>query len=202
VRFADISREAYGVLVAHFGFGIDSVGTIHDARGAVTFETHPVPGPPGAFRPLADADRAALLTALEQFIAGAPPPADPLWQELLRDLQAAPAYPVEPAPGHPILLRKDEGGIAGVNDLLTAAVDVVRVDGRQGQTERPTTAAERAALRDAFQRLQPFITVRQDNPGGPDNLVRVLVLASAGTTAATPADAEALLQLSDQLRSG
>jgi hypothetical protein len=85
-RFGNITRDAGGGLVGHVGLGVDVVGTIHDACGFVTFEQHPVPLQPGAFRPLSSADRASLAAALEKFIASATPPADPLWGTLLHDL--------------------------------------------------------------------------------------------------------------------
>ena len=86
-RFADITRDTSGAIMAHLGLGVDMVGTVHDARETITFEQHVVPLPPSPFRHLSAADRASLAAALSQFIATAPSPVDPLWQQLLEDVQ-------------------------------------------------------------------------------------------------------------------
>ena len=87
-RFGAVTRDTHGVISGQFGLGVDIAGTIHDAHGIVTVEQHVVPMPPGPFQHLSPADRASLIVALETFITGAKPPADPLWVQILRDLRS------------------------------------------------------------------------------------------------------------------
>ncbi len=87
VRFAEVVEDPSGAIVGHMGIGIDMVGTVHDARRVITFEQHVVPGPPGEFRRLSGPDRASLAAALRTFIGSADPPASPLWQRILEDLE-------------------------------------------------------------------------------------------------------------------
>jgi hypothetical protein len=85
-RFGDIAKDAGDAIVAHLGLGVDVAGTVHDAKGAITFEQHVVPMKPGAFQPLSRADRASLAAALKSYIASAQPRANPLYDQLLQDL--------------------------------------------------------------------------------------------------------------------
>lgn len=85
-RFADISKDACDGIVAHLGLGIDTAVTVHDAGGVISFSQQPVPLPPGPFRPLSQAERDSLTAALTNFL-DTTPQANPLWQELLKDLR-------------------------------------------------------------------------------------------------------------------
>ena len=83
-RFGDVTKdETRHILYGHLALGVDVVGTVRDMDYELTFEQHVVVLPPGAYRPLSPADRHSLAKALE-----ARPPADPLWQEILKDAQA------------------------------------------------------------------------------------------------------------------
>lgn len=84
-RFAGISRDAGDGIVGHFGLGIDTAGTVHDAAGKVTFSFHVIPLPPGPFSPLSPADLNSLAAALTACLDSTPD-ADPLWRDLLNDL--------------------------------------------------------------------------------------------------------------------
>lgn len=86
-RFGEITSDAHGVIIGQFVLGVDIAGTIHDAHQIITIEQHVVPMPPGPFQHLSPADRASLIVALETFINGAQPPADPLWSQVLNDLK-------------------------------------------------------------------------------------------------------------------
>ncbi len=86
VRFGDIVRDTSGALIAHFGLGVDVVGTVHDVNGSVTVEQHPVPQAPGPYLRLSEADRASLIRALDTFIE-ANSSANPLWKQLLAELK-------------------------------------------------------------------------------------------------------------------
>jgi hypothetical protein len=85
-RFGDIAKDAGGAIVAHLGLGVDLAGTVHDAKGSITFEQHVVPMKPGPFQPLSKADRASLAAALKGYIASSQPRANPVFDELLQDL--------------------------------------------------------------------------------------------------------------------
>ena len=87
-RFGAVTRDTHGVISGQFGLGVDIAGTIHDAHGIVTVEQHVVPMPPGPFQHLSPADRASLIVALETFITGTKPPADPLWIQILHNLRS------------------------------------------------------------------------------------------------------------------
>ncbi len=86
-RFTSIEKDCEGAIVATLGFGIDSIATVNDLGGKLTFGQHPVPGPTGQLHPLNDADRASLVINLEQFLTPPDPTKDPLWQDLLTDAQ-------------------------------------------------------------------------------------------------------------------
>lgn len=85
-RFAGISKDAGGAIVGHLGLGIDTAGTVHDAAGQITFSFQVIPRPPGPFRPLSPADLDSLAAALTTYLADTPQ-ADPLWRNLLNDLE-------------------------------------------------------------------------------------------------------------------
>jgi len=85
VRFASIKRDSAGAIIATLGFGIDSVATVNDLSGKLTFEQHPVPGPVGQPHPLSAADRASLVINLEKFLTPPDPTKDPLWRDLMTD---------------------------------------------------------------------------------------------------------------------
>ena len=84
-RFGAIVKDTSGAIVGHLGLGVDVVGTVHDAQGAITYEQHPVPFRPGPFQPLSTADRASLSAALKSYVTSTQN-ADPLWSTLLSDL--------------------------------------------------------------------------------------------------------------------
>jgi hypothetical protein len=88
VRFGEIHKDPAGMLIGSLGIGIDVVGVLHDAQGEITLATHVVPlKGPGQFHKLSKADEASLASALEKYIAGAKPKANPLWEQVLRDLK-------------------------------------------------------------------------------------------------------------------
>ncbi len=87
VRFGDIAKDAKGVITAHVGVGVDVVGTITADGALISYEQHPVPLKGGTPHPLSPSDRASLAAALTKYIAGAQPPANPLFGELLADAQ-------------------------------------------------------------------------------------------------------------------
>jgi hypothetical protein len=87
-RFGGIARESEGVIVAHFGLGVDIAGTIHDGHGRITVEQHVVPRHPRRFRPLSRADRHSLAAAVAAFLRAAPSTPDAaLWRQLETDAQ-------------------------------------------------------------------------------------------------------------------
>jgi len=86
-RFASIEKDRAGAIIATLGFGIDSMATVSDLGGKLTFEQHPVPGPTGQPHPLSAADRASLVINLEKFLTPPDPTRDLLWQDLMTDAQ-------------------------------------------------------------------------------------------------------------------
>ena len=84
-RFGEIVRDAAGSILGQLAFGADVVGTVHDIGGTISFEQHPVPLQPSSFHPLSATERAALVTALERYLAAARPAPDPLWEQVLQD---------------------------------------------------------------------------------------------------------------------
>lgn len=85
-RFANIGKDTSGAIIAHFGLGVDVVGTAHDVNGSVTVEQHPVMLAPGPFQRLSGADKASLIRALDTFVE-ANPSINPLWKDLLAELK-------------------------------------------------------------------------------------------------------------------
>jgi hypothetical protein len=84
-RFGTIARdEARGILYGHVSLGADLLGTVRDERHHLSFEQQVVTGPAGAYRPLSPVDCASLARAL-----ATNPPADPLWQDVRTDAEAA-----------------------------------------------------------------------------------------------------------------
>ena len=98
-------------------------------------------------------------------------------------------------PGKPLLTFERTGGIAGFQDRL-----VIGYDGEyylaQGQRERiGMLSAERTTqLRGWYVRLAPFTLRLEDNPGGPDNMVRQVVWAGLGKVAASQAEQGEILK--------
>jgi len=86
VRFGQAVAEIFGgekTVIGFLGFGVDVVGTIHDANGMVTWEHHVVPLPPGQLRPLSASERDSLKAALtdwlkDNHVSG--------WPEILADI--------------------------------------------------------------------------------------------------------------------
>jgi hypothetical protein len=87
-RFAGISRDAGEGIVGHLGVGIDTVVTVHDGDGWVTFSFHVLPLPPGPFQPMSPPDLGCFVTTLITYLNDTPQ-ADPLWRELLTDVSKA-----------------------------------------------------------------------------------------------------------------
>lgn len=98
-------------------------------------------------------------------------------------------------PGKPLLAFERSGGIAGFQDRL-----VIGYAGefylRSGQVERiGSLSAESATqLRTWFVRLAPFTLRLEDNPGGPDNMVRQVAWTGLGKVTATQAEQQQILK--------
>jgi len=107
---------------------------------------------------------------------------------------------VQAEPGTVLLAFERTGGIAGFQDRL-----VVGYAGeyylKSGQVERiGSLGAERSTqLRDWFVRLAPFTLHLEDNPGGPDNMVRQVTWTGLGKATATQAEQEQILQWAGDL---
>lgn len=86
VRFGQAMEEVFGgtvTVTGHVSFGIDVVGTIHEAGGQVTWEHHIVPLPPGPSLSLTTGERDALKKALGAWLEANP---DGAWQVILEAL--------------------------------------------------------------------------------------------------------------------
>jgi len=86
-RFGTAVEEIFGgtvTVIGQLGIGVDTVATIHDTAGVITWEHHPVPRPPGPFHPLTANERDGLTAALSAWVEGNPNSA---WQTILDDLE-------------------------------------------------------------------------------------------------------------------
>lgn len=102
--------------------------------------------------------------------------------------------------GQPLLAFERTGGIAGFQDRL-----VIGYAGeyylKSGQLERiGSLSAENATqLRNWFVRLAPFTLRLEDNPGGPDNMVRQVTWAGLGKVNAVQVEQEEILKWASDL---
>jgi hypothetical protein len=112
--------------------------------------------------------------------------------------RTAPAPQAEP--GKPLLTFERSGGIAGFQDRL-----VIGYSGeyylKSIQVERiGSLSAERATqLRNWFVRLAPFTLRLEDNPGGPDNMVRQVTWTGLGKVTAAQAEQQEILKWASDL---
>ena len=103
-------------------------------------------------------------------------------------------------PGMLLLAFERTGGIAGFQDRL-----VIGYAGeyylKSSQVERiGTLSAESATqLRNWFVRLAPFTLRLEDNPGGPDNMVRQATWNGLGKVTATQAEQQQILKWAGDL---
>jgi len=103
-------------------------------------------------------------------------------------------------PGRPLLIFERSGGIAGFQDRL-----VVGYGGeyylKSGQTERiGSLSGDRVTqLQNWSGRLALFTLRLEDNPGGPDNMMRQVTWAGLGKVSATQAEQEAILKWASDL---
>jgi len=112
--------------------------------------------------------------------------------------RAAPAPQAEP--GTSLLTFERTGGIAGFQDRL--------VIGSAGEYYLRQAAAERigslsversSQLRDWSARLAAFTLRLEDNPGGPDNMVRQVMWTGPGKATATQAEQQEILKWASDL---
>jgi hypothetical protein len=112
--------------------------------------------------------------------------------------RAAPAPQAEP--GKSLLTFERSGGIAGFQDRL-----VIGYSGeyylKSSQVERiGSLSAERTTqLRNWFVHLAPFTLRLEDNPGGPDNMVRQATWAGLGKVTATEAEQQEIQKWASDL---
>jgi hypothetical protein len=112
--------------------------------------------------------------------------------------RAAPAPQAEP--GKPLLTFERTGGIAGFQDRL-----VIGYSGeyylKSSRVERigPLSAERTTQLHTWFVQLAPFTLRLEDNPGGPDNMVRQATWAGAGKATATQAEQQEILKWASDL---
>jgi hypothetical protein len=106
-----------------------------------------------------------------------------------------PPVPAQLAPRPPLLSFSQEGGIAGFMDRLAVGEGGVCYARRGGQNEWIGTLSneEWVQLESWLQLFSPFTLTAEDNPGGPDNLVRRLLWAGQGTERATEAQQRQIL---------
>ncbi len=105
----------------------------------------------------------------------------------------APSHPA-PEPGKPLLVFERQGGIAGFQDKLVIGYGgeyYLSLNGREhiGML----TAGLRAQLAGWIEGFAPFAIKLEDNPGGPDNLVRRLEWAGMGRLQASRSQQEEIL---------
>ena len=108
--------------------------------------------------------------------------------------------PPEAEPGKPLLIFERSGGIAGFQDHL-----VLGYDGQyyvaQGSAERigSLSAETMSQLREWYVRLAPFTLRLEDNPGGPDNMLRQTTWVGLGKQPASQAEQQELLKWAGEL---
>ena len=100
----------------------------------------------------------------------------------------------------PVLVLERSGGIAGFMDHLVVGFDgQYYLSQRQKEFIGSLSADSTAWLRERYNRLASFTLRLEDNPGGPDNMVRQVTWAGLGKTAATQAEQEQILQWAGDL---
>jgi len=111
------------------------------------------------------------------------------------------AAPVPQAESGTVLLAFERiGGIAGFQDRL-----VIGYAGeyylKSGQVERigSLSAESTTQLRNWFVRLAPFTLRLEDNPGGPDNMVRQVIWTGLGKVTATQTEQQDILKWAGDL---
>lgn len=94
----------------------------------------------------------------------------------------------------PVLVVERTGGIAGFADHLVVGFDgQYYLSQRQKEFIGSLSAESTAWLRDQYNRLAPFTLRLEDNPGGPDNMVRQIVWTGLGKEVATQAEQQKIL---------
>lgn len=93
-------------------------------------------------------------------------------------------------PGSPLLTFERTGGIAGFQDRLVIGYGGEYYLTRSGRSERigSLSPGKFTRLKEWMEQIAPFTLRLEDNPGGPDNLVRQLSWAGLGRT--TPDEAQ------------
>lgn len=94
----------------------------------------------------------------------------------------------------PVLVVERTGGIAGFADHLVVGFDgQYYLSQRQKEFIGSLGAESTAWLREQYTRLAPFTLRLEDNPGGPDNMVRQVVWTGLGKEVATQAEQQKIL---------
>ena len=104
------------------------------------------------------------------------------------------------AASEPVLVLERTGGIAGFADHLVVGFDgQYYLSQRQKEYIGSLSANSTVWLRDQYNRLAPFTLRLEDNPGGPDNMVRQVVWTGLGKQVATQAEQQEILNWSIDL---
>jgi hypothetical protein len=95
----------------------------------------------------------------------------------------------------PVLIFERQGGIAGFQDKLVVGYggEYYLSRGATGDRIGMLPSDRRMELQGWLDRLAPFTWKSEDNPGGPDSMVQVLVWAGLGTANADDAQQQELL---------
>ncbi|MBM4431658.1 MAG: hypothetical protein FJ026_15140 [Chloroflexi bacterium] len=104
-------------------------------------------------------------------------------------------------PGAVLLAFERTGGIAGFMDRLVVGYGGEYYLTSGGQVERIglLSAERRGQLQTWLASFAPFTLRLEDNPGGPDNMVRGLVWAGLGRTNAGEAEQQEMLKWAGDL---
>jgi hypothetical protein len=95
----------------------------------------------------------------------------------------------------PVLVLERSGGIAGFMDHLVVGFDGQYYLSQQQKEYIGSLSADSTAwLREQYNRLAPFTLRLEDNPGGPDNMVRQVAWTGLGKQVATQAEQQELLR--------
>lgn len=100
-----------------------------------------------------------------------------------------------PAPGPVVMQFHRQGGIAGLCDDVILHADGIIEYHPCGQPAHTATLtqSEQADLADWISKLRGFTFELEDNPGGPDNLVRELQFTGQGSAPATDEQKQKML---------
>jgi hypothetical protein len=105
----------------------------------------------------------------------------------------SPSHPA-PEPGKPLLVFERLGGIAGFQDKLLIGYGGEYYLSLNGREHIGLLSAElRAQLAGWIEGFAPFVIKLEDNPGGPDNLVRRVEWAGLGHLQASRSQQEEIL---------